>query len=79
MRSPWNNNPSKFICRRNSTYGVTKQSFLPTCTEFKKCFQTESLKQMRFFFNGMTHGPVHILLGGGWNEDKNIVSYYYYY
>ena len=45
MRSPWNNNPSQFIGRRNSTYGV-KRTFLPSCKDFKRCFLKATLKEV---------------------------------
>ena len=45
MRSPWNNNPSQFIGRRNSTYGV-KRTLLPSCKDFKRCFLKATLKEV---------------------------------
>jgi len=45
LRSPWNNNPSPYLGRRNSTYGV-RRSFLPTCKDFKRCFQKKTLTEV---------------------------------
>lgn len=46
LRSPWNNNPSRGISRRNSTYGV-QRTYIPSCKEFKRCFQKKTLREVR--------------------------------
>jgi len=70
MRSPWNNNPAKGLCRSNATYGYVVGSSLPSCDVFKQCFQSTTLAETNYYLNGVTHGPVHIMIGGAWDEDS---------
>lgn len=68
MRSPWNKNPSKYITRHNLTYGMTQYPDMPSCSVLKGCFQSKAITRMNDCFNGATHGPVHIRIGGAWGE-----------
>lgn len=48
MRSPWNNNPTRYMGRRNSTYGGWMGfTGLPTCKEFRDGFASTSLSEVR--------------------------------
>ena len=67
MRSPWNNNPSPYIGRHNLTYGITTTK-MPDCAVMSSCYASKSLSGMTDCLNGVTHGPVHILIGGNWGE-----------
>lgn len=71
MRSSWNNNPSPYICRSNTTYGKTEIT-LPSCSTLQSCFESVNLKEMFACINGATHGPVHINVGGAWGDDDLI-------
>ena len=67
MRSPWNNNPSPYIGRHNLTYGITTTK-MPNCAVMSSCYGSKSLSGITDCLNGVTHGPVHILIGGNWGE-----------
>lgn len=68
MRSPWNRNPSEGITRHNATYGMTQYETMPSCSVLRSCFFSRSIERMNDCFNGATHGPVHIKIGGAWGE-----------
>ena len=70
MRTAWNNNPSEYIGRHNSTYGYSEYSSAPSCSTFQICFQTSSYTDISYCLNGGTHGPVHIMIGGAWADDE---------
>lgn len=70
MRSPWNNNPTSGIGRRNTTYGKSQYPSVPSCSSLRACFQEKSLAEMNYCLNGDTHGPVHIMIGGAWGDDE---------
>ena len=79
MRSPWNNNQSPKIGRLNNTYGSSQYTSMPSCSIFMDCFSRSKLSSMSECFNGATHGPAHILIGGSWgvgdlfaNEDDHL-------
>ena len=42
MRSPWNNNPSPYIGRHNTTYGVATTT-MPDCGVMSSCYGSKSL------------------------------------
>ena len=67
MRSPWNNNPSPYIGRHNLTYGISTTT-MPNCQIMSNCYNSKSLEGITDCLNGVTHGPVHILVGGNWGE-----------
>ena len=58
------------ICRSNSTYGYYFDNSLPSCKDFKDCFQSKTLAETNYYLNGVTHGPVHIMIGGAWSADE---------
>lgn len=67
MRSPWNQNDVSYVGRKNLTYGY-QQWTMPACYELRSCFQEDSLAGINDCVNGYTHGPVHIMIGGAWDE-----------
>ena len=67
MRSPWNNNPSNLLSRFNLTY-TGSTTTMPDCDLMMKCFNSNNLESMNDCLNGVTHGPVHILMGGLWGQ-----------
>eukprot|EP01035_Chromulina_nebulosa_P018000 gene18000-23638_t len=67
LRSPWNNNPSRYIGRYNSTYGAAEID-MPTCDIVYECYRSTELGYMLNCLNGVTHGPVHVKIGGAWDN-----------
>lgn len=41
-----------------------------TCDAYKFCFEESTLAAMNHCLNGGTHGPVHIKVGGEWNDPE---------
>jgi len=78
MRSPWNNNPTPYIGRHNTTYDSSAFSEAPSCSSLQACFQSSSISDMNYCLNGGTHGPVHILIGGAWGDEDTVSSSYNY-
>jgi hypothetical protein len=66
LRSPWNNNPSSYIGRSNTTYGEASFSSYPSCVALYEAFNVTTLKELNYYLNGETHGPAHIIIGGSW-------------
>lgn len=71
LRSPWNNNPAKYISRHDSVYGTTTTT-MPDCKLMSACYNSGHLSVMNDCLNGVTHGPVHILIGGCWGEGDTL-------
>lgn len=71
LRSPWNNNPSPYIGRCNTSYGTESSGTAlgrASCDAISSCYASTSLAAMNDCMNGYTHGPVHILIGGAWEK-----------
>ena len=71
MRSPWNNNPSPYLGRCNTSYGTESSGTAlgrAACDAISSCYASTSLAAMNDCMNGYTHGPVHILIGGAWEK-----------
>eukprot|EP01038_Epipyxis_sp_PR26KG_P004340 gene4340-6143_t len=66
MRSSWNNNPTEYIGRYNYSFGSNMP--FPTCSTLKGGFKVSSMASMNNILNGGAHGPVHIHIGGAWDE-----------
>jgi hypothetical protein len=71
LRSPWNNNPTPLLSRHGSVYGTTTTT-MPTCELMAACYKSDKLTSMNDCLNGVTHGPVHILVGGCWGEGDTL-------
>ncbi len=41
-----------------------------TCVMYQACFEATSIANMNNCLNGGTHGPVHIKVGGEWNDPE---------
>eukprot|EP01035_Chromulina_nebulosa_P020906 gene20906-27098_t len=72
LRSPWNNNPSNYISRYNQTYSTDSFDGFPECKSLQSCFDSVTMAEFSSCFGGDTHGPVHVLIGGAWNEPELI-------
>lgn len=79
MRSPWNNNPTSYMGRYNTTYGRSQYSAVPSCSLLQPCFQSDTVADMTYCLNGATHGPVHIMIGGAWGDEEIFENNNLYY
>lgn len=41
-----------------------------TCEKYQDCFDSANMSTMNNCLNGRTHGPVHILIGGEWDNPE---------
>jgi hypothetical protein len=71
LRSPWNNNPTQTLSRYDRVYD-TSTTTMPTCDMMYACYNSDKLTSMNDCLNGVTHGPVHILVGGCWGEGDTL-------
>jgi hypothetical protein len=71
LRSPWNNNKAKTISRHGTCYDTDTTS-MPTCELMSACYNSGKLSTMNDCLNGVTHGPVHILIGGCWGQEDTL-------
>eukprot|EP00904_Undaria_pinnatifida_P008202 jgi/Undpi1/4511/HiC_scaffold_18.g07865.m1 len=69
LRAPWNTDSTPYLTRHNTTNSKTSTSMV-TCSTYQACFDTSSLADMNNCLNGGTHGPVHILTGGEWEDPE---------
>lgn len=69
LRSPWNLDSTPYVTRHNMTNGNVATSMV-SCSEYSSCFSSSSMKEMNSCLNGETHGPVHILVGGEWDNPE---------
>ncbi|KAJ8600393.1 hypothetical protein CTAYLR_001414 [Chrysophaeum taylorii] len=76
LRSPWNTNPTPYITRMNYIYGVKDGNFsLPQCELFLCVFAwAEDMGVINSYLNGVLHGPIHIMSGGLWAVDMDLVD-----
>eukprot|EP01035_Chromulina_nebulosa_P017802 gene17802-23410_t len=73
LRSPWNNNPSNKFSRFNLTYSTSTQ-MIPSCGSVSSCIKSTSISTMFDCLNGLTHGAVHIMIGGLWGQGDLFTS-----
>lgn len=66
LSSPWNNNPTPKLSRHNKTYDLGAIDSWPTCSTMYEAFTQDNLICLNYYLDGVTHGGVHILLGGTW-------------
>lgn len=45
-----------------------------TCGQYQNCFDEVTLAGLNNCLNGGTHGPVHIKLGGEWNNPEETLA-----
>ncbi|CAM9656131.1 unnamed protein product [Scytosiphon promiscuus] len=69
LRTPWNVDGTPFVTRNNMTNGVSSMSMV-SCDMYQKCFEASTMSSINNCLNGGTHGPVHILVGGEWNNPE---------
>lgn len=51
-----------------------------SCSQFSGCLNSSTLIVMNECLNGLTHGPVHILTGGQWdNQEEDFIAKTGYY
>eukprot|EP00904_Undaria_pinnatifida_P008207 jgi/Undpi1/4516/HiC_scaffold_18.g07870.m1 len=69
LRSPWNADSTPFVTRHNTTNAKDNTSMV-TCEKYQDCFDSANMSTMNNCLNGRTHGPVHILIGGEWDNPE---------
>ncbi|CAM9513044.1 unnamed protein product [Ectocarpus sp. 12 AP-2014] len=69
LRSPWNVDGTPFVTRFNLTNGEDTTDMV-SCGSYQACFDSTTLANMNNCLNGGTHGPVHIKVGGEWNDPE---------
>ncbi|CAM9217833.1 unnamed protein product [Ectocarpus sp. 6 AP-2014] len=69
LRSPWNTDPTPYVTRHNATNNKDVQGVV-SCDDYQSCFDKDNLADMNNCLNGGTHGPVHIKVGGEWNDPQ---------
>ena len=70
LRSPWNTNPVPYVTRHDKILGDGNyQSTFPGCFDFDTAIQQTSLTDINPYLNGLTHGPVHLMIGGQWHHN----------
>ncbi|CAN0178363.1 unnamed protein product [Pylaiella littoralis] len=73
LRSPWNLDGTPYVTRHNLTNG-DDQTRMVSCSMYQDCFDSTSLASLMNCLNGETHGPVHIKLGGEWNNPEEEIT-----
>ncbi|CAM9600123.1 unnamed protein product [Ascophyllum nodosum] len=71
LRTPWNLDSTPFVTRHNETNGQSKTDMV-SCEIYSSSFDSSTLKVFNSYLNGGTHGPVHIILGGQWNDPEEL-------
>merc|ERR1711998_304273 len=70
LRSPWNTNPVHYLMRSDYVYGSRADAEVlgfPSCENFAEYLNT-SFARISNAINGVLHGPIHIMIGGQWNN-----------
>ena len=71
LRAPWNENPSAKVARASTTYGFSEFTNLPSCESFSTYYQSNKIAMIMSALNGILHGPVHVMIGGAWDDAAN--------
>eukprot|EP00903_Cladosiphon_okamuranus_P019382 g17822.t1 len=69
LRSPWNLDGTPFVTRHNMTNGQDLTSVV-SCAVYQNAFESISIASLNRYLNGFTHGPVHVKVGGVWNNPE---------
>lgn len=69
LRTPWNMDPTPYVTRHNMTNNEVATDVV-SCMGYQACFDARTLSSMNNCLNGGTHGPVHIAVGGEWNDPE---------
>ncbi|CBJ33028.1 Hypothetical Protein RRSL_02205 [Ectocarpus siliculosus] len=69
LRTPWNTDPTPYVTRHNMT-NAQDITGVVTCGMYQNCFDETTLAGLFNCLNGGTHGPVHIKMGGEWNNPE---------
>jgi len=71
LKSPWNTNPSPYLAR-NKYVNQGNSLSTPDCHSFYTFWAQDKMSRINNMFNGATHGPVHVKIGGEWGlgDDK---------
>lgn len=69
LRTPWNLDSTPYVTRFNLTSGNVATDMV-SCSLYHQCFEESTLSMMNNCLNGGTHGPVHILVGGEWDDPE---------
>ena len=71
LRSPWNQDPVPFVQRHKKILGDGNyQPTFPGCSDFDEAFDQTSFSTITPYLNGLTHGPVHLMIGGQWHQNS---------
>ncbi|CAN0120597.1 unnamed protein product [Pylaiella littoralis] len=73
LRTPWNTDSTPYVTRHNKTNGQDITGVV-TCGQYQNCFDEVTLAGLNNCLNGGTHGPVHIKLGGEWNNPEETLA-----
>jgi hypothetical protein len=72
LRSPWNQDPVPYVQRHKKILGDGNyQPTFPGCSDFDEAFTTTSFSTITPYLNGLTHGPVHLMIGGQWHQNSS--------
>ncbi|KAJ8604299.1 hypothetical protein CTAYLR_002527 [Chrysophaeum taylorii] len=78
LRSPWNQNPIPFVTRHDKILGNGEfQPTFPGCADFDEAMSTTSLADIVPYLNGITHGPVHLMIGGQWHQNASAIARFF--
>ena len=44
-----------------------------SCSDYQACFDYDALADVNNCLNGGTHGPVHIKVGGEWDDPEEAI------
>jgi len=68
LRSPWNTNPVPYVTRFDKVLDQRPYTHFPTCFAFLEYYKKDWIGYVNNGLNGILHGPVHIMIGGHWNN-----------
>ena len=73
-RSPWNLSPSPWVLRLATVVDRRPFPKLPGCGDFEACYEERTFGATMECMNGLTHGSVHINVGGHWGVDGAVLD-----
>lgn len=75
LRSPWNTDRTPFVTRSNYVLGEKNGGYsIPSCALFIRDLKGSDMGQFYSWVNGQLHGPIHIMVGGQWSANPDVLN-----
>mmetsp|Transcript_34015 Transcript_34015/g.44916 ORF Transcript_34015/g.44916 Transcript_34015/m.44916 type:complete len:671 (-) Transcript_34015:267-2279(-) len=68
LRAPWNNDPTPFLTRSATIYGIENNQKPSGCEQYHIALTKGNWPDLAMQLNSAAHGHIHELIGGAWHH-----------